>query len=122
MAQVRNPRLLKALAETLRRRGVSLQTRTTALGWIRNGDAVSGVRTTSGDVNARASILCAGAWSAALRTNGIEPVKAQMLLLGGESWALTRASIGHDVYSLPPLAGQLLAGSTLEHQGFDRRL
>src|SRR3546814_14992056 len=63
MAQVRNPRLRKALAETLRRRGGSLQTRTTALGWIRNGDAVSGVRTTSGDVNARASILCAGAWS-----------------------------------------------------------
>src|SRR3546814_15032448 len=94
MAQVRNPRLLKALAETLRRRGVSLQTRTTALGWIRNGDAVSGVRTTSGDVNARASILCAGAWSADLGTNGVEPVKGQMLLLGGEPGALTRACIG----------------------------
>src|SRR3546814_18821057 len=97
MAQVRNPRLRKALAETLRRRGVSLQTRTTALGWIRNGDAVSGVRTTSGDVNARASILCAGAWSADLGTNGVEPVKGQMLLLGGDPGALTRECHGDDL-------------------------
>src|SRR3546814_21097018 len=112
MAQVRNPRLLKALAETLRRRGVSLQTRTPALDWIRNGDAVSGVRTTSGDVNARASILCAGAWSADLGTTGDEPVKGQMLLLGGEPGALNRARLGDDVTLIPPRTGKLLAGIT----------
>lgn len=122
MAQVRNPRLVKALAETLRRRGVIMLTQTTARGWIRNDDAVSGVRTTRGDVHARASILSAGAWSADLGANGVEPVKGQMLLLGGTPGALPRACIGDDVYLIPRRDGKILAGSTLEHQGFDLSL
>src|SRR3546814_812568 len=71
------------------------------------------------------SDVCAsdlGAWSADLGTNGVEPVKGQMLLLGGEPGALTRACIGDDVYLIPRRDGKILAGSTLEHQGFDLSL
>lgn len=122
MAQVRNPRLMKALAETLRRRGVTLLTQTNALGWVRNGAAVCGVRTTRGDVHAPASILSAGAWSAALGACDVVPVKGQMLLLGAEPGALPRVRIGEDVYLIPRRDGQILVGSTLEHRGFDLSL
>lgn len=122
MAQVRNPRLLKALAETLRRRGVTMLTQTTALEWVRDGETVRGVRTTRGDVQARASILSAGAWSADLGAHDVVPVKGQMLLLSGQPGALPRVRIGEDVYLIPRRDGQILVGSTLEHQGFDLSL
>src|SRR3546814_19306982 len=48
--------------------------------------------------------------------------RSQMRLLGGEPGALTRACIGDDVYLIPRRDGKILAGSTLEHQGFDLSL
>src|SRR3546814_4535018 len=58
-------------------------------------------------------------WSSDVCSSDL-PVKGQMLLLGGEPGALTRACIGDDVYLIPRRDGKILAGSTLEHQGFDQ--
>lgn len=119
MAQVRNPRLLKALAETLRRRGVALLERTEALGWIETAGAVRGVRTSDGDIVCQAAVLAAGAWSAALGAEGIRPVKGQMLLLNASPGWLERVRIGETAYLIPRRDGRLLLGSTLERAGFD---
>ncbi|MFT4047245.1 MAG: FAD-dependent oxidoreductase [Solimonas sp.] len=119
MAQVRNPRLLKALAGTLRRRGAALREHTEALGWIEDGGQVAGVRTSAGDVAARTVVLAAGAWSASLGAAGIAPAKGQMLLLRGAPGELPRLRIADDVYLIPRRDGHILVGSTVEDAGFD---
>jgi glycine oxidase len=119
MAQVRNPRLMKALAQTLRRRGVSVFEHAAAAVWLREGERVRGVRTTRGDIATDVAILAAGAWSAEFGADGIMPVKGQMLLLDARPGALPRVRIGDDVYLIPRRDGQVLVGSTLEDAGFD---
>lgn len=120
MAQVRNPRLMKALVETLHRRGVSLLSRTAALAWITDRGRIAGVRTSQGDVTADAVILAAGAWSGDLLGGGLlRPVKGQMLLLRAEPGALPRLRIGDNAYLIPRRDGHILVGSTLEEAGFD---
>ncbi|NKF23172.1 NAD(P)/FAD-dependent oxidoreductase [Solimonas marina] len=120
MAQVRNPRLVKALAGTLRRRrGVTIFERTAARGWVLDGDTVIGVRTDDKEIACRQAVLAAGAWSAPLGADGVGPAKGQMLLLGPGEPVLTRLLIGEDVYLIPRRDGQILVGSTLEDAGFD---
>jgi len=119
MAQVRNPRLMKALAQTLRNRGVGIFEHTAVSAWRLDGERVCGVQTTRGDIAAGAAILATGAWSAELGATGIVPVKGQMLLLNAGPGALPSVRIGDDVYLIPRRDGQVLVGSTLEDAGFD---
>ncbi|WP_043112039.1 NAD(P)/FAD-dependent oxidoreductase, partial [Solimonas flava] len=119
MAQVRNPRLLRALAETLRRRGVVLAAQTEVQGWIESDGVLRGVRTARGDVACRAAVLAAGAWSAPLGAPGVGPAKGQMLLAAGAPGQLLRLRIGADVYLIPRRDGHILIGSTVEDAGFD---
>ncbi|MGH8446318.1 MAG: NAD(P)/FAD-dependent oxidoreductase [Solimonas sp.] len=119
MAQVRNPRLVKALAETLRRRGVPLVERTAVRGWLEDDGRLSGCDTNAGTLFCRAAVLAAGAWSGGLGADGVGPAKGQMLLLRGEPGRLGRMLIGDDVYLIPRRDGHVLVGSTIEHVGFD---
>ena len=119
MAQVRNPRLIRALLEVLRRRGVSVQPRTRVLDWLRDGDAVRGVHSEEGVIPCEAAILAAGAWSAVLGADGVRPVKGQMLLCRTTPGTLERMLIGEDVYLIPRRDGCILVGSSLEEVGFD---
>lgn len=119
MAQVRNPRLMKALAETLRRRGVTMFTNTPVLGWQIDSGRVCAVRTERFDVECTQVILAAGAWSGPLGARGIVPVKGQMLLLASGGGALSKLLIGDDIYLIPRRDGQILIGSTIEDAGFD---
>lgn len=119
LAQIRNPRLLRALAETLRRRGVQILEHTEVLGWREHGGVLTGVRTATGDICCGAAVLAAGAWSAALGAEGVAPAKGQMLLLRAQPGDLPKILIGEDVYLIPRRDGLILAGSTVENVGFD---
>ncbi|WP_051361834.1 NAD(P)/FAD-dependent oxidoreductase [Solimonas soli] len=119
LAQVRNPRLMKALAGTLRARGVSVREHSTALGWIEADGVVNGVRTTRGDIACGKAVLAAGAWSAALGADDVRPAKGQMLLLRSTPGHLPRMLIGDEVYLIPRRDGHILVGSTIEDVGFD---
>lgn len=119
LAQVRNPRLIKALLEVLRRRGVSVRSRTKVIDWVRHGDQILGVRTVMGEIECAAALLAAGAWSASLGAEGIGPVKGQMLLCEARPGQLEQMLVGEDVYLIPRQDGHILIGSTLEDVGFD---
>jgi len=86
LAQVRNPRHLKALIAACAQRGVEFSPGTPAWGVDRHAEKIVGVKTPAGTFRAGPFCLCAGAWSARLAESvnfsvPIRPVRGQIVLL-----------------------------------------
>ncbi|MGY4533756.1 glycine oxidase [Pseudomonas sp. TE3786] len=126
VANVRNPRLVKALrAALVQMPNVTLQENAAVTGFIRDGDNVVGVQTAEGEIRARRVVLTAGAWSGELlATLGlelpVEPVKGQMILFKCAADFLPSMVLAKGRYAIPRKDGHILVGSTLEHCGFDK--
>jgi glycine oxidase len=126
VAQVRNPRLLKALARSLEVRGVAIKTHAKVLGFIERGGDVQGVRTRDEVLHAAGVVVTAGAWTASLVDSPeglekrIEPVRGQMLLFKAEPGQVRHIVLKGGHYLVPRRDGRVLAGSTLEYVGFDK--
>lgn len=119
VAQVRNPRLIKALLLALRQHGVRLQAHTPAVGWQQLAGRLTGVITPHGVIACGQAVLAAGAWSGDLIQLPMRPVKGQMLLLRGNPNALDHIRMDDQIYLIPRREGVVLLGSTLEDAGFD---
>ena len=125
VAQIRNPRLLKALARSLALRNVKIRTRTEVLDFEQDGGRVTGVRTHEQTLPAQAVIVTAGAWTAqllgALAADWhIAPVRGQMLMFHATPDQVRHIVMRDDHYLVPRRDGRVLAGSTLEYVGFDK--
>ena len=126
VANVRNPRLVKALRAALQQMpNVTLHEHCAVSGFIREGGRIAGVHTAQGDVYADQVVLAAGAWSGELmKTLGIElpvvPVKGQMILYKCREDFLPAIVLAKGRYAIPRRDGHVLIGSTLEHAGFDK--
>lgn len=124
VAQVRNPRFVRALLQDLVQSGAELR-RDSAVNDIETGDGrVTGL--VSGGTRHACSrcVISAGAWSGTLaRMTGIAlpvaPVRGQMLCLRSEPGLVRRIVLGPGGYLVPRRDGRILAGSTVEHCGFD---
>jgi glycine oxidase len=128
VAQVRNPRLLRALVSACDKRGVALLPHEPVIDLLRAGERIAGVRTARRRLSSGEVVLAAGAWSGELaRTTlgldlAVAPVRGQMLLVLAPPGALSCMVLGAGGrYLIPRADGQILCGSTLEHVGFDRR-
>lgn len=126
IAQVRNPRLLRALKRALAIAGVAVEEHTGVTGLLVADDRVRGVRTEAGAVFESGCVVVAGgAWSGALleplgvRTD-IAPVKGQMLMYRCEPGLVRSIVQDRGRYAVPRRDGHVLFGSTLEETGFDR--
>jgi glycine oxidase len=125
VAQVRNPRLGRALQEALLRHGVRLHAHTEVTGFITRNGAVQGVTTRDGELPAAQVVVAGGAWSAPLlRDTGIElpvtPVRGQMIQFQARPGLLQHIVLHREHYLIPRNDGLVLAGSTLEHTGYDK--
>lgn len=126
VANVRNPRLVKALRAALEQMpNVTLHEHCAVNSFIREDGRVTGVRTAQGDMYADRVVLAAGAWSGELmKTLGIElpvvPVKGQMILYKCAEDFLPAMVLAKGRYAIPRRDGHILIGSTLEHAGFDK--
>jgi glycine oxidase len=126
VAQIRNPRLLKALARSLEVRGVEVKTHTEVFEIVEHGGEVQGVRTKNEVLYAAGVVVTAGAWSTHLLgfrgglEKRIEPVRGQMLLFKAEPGQVLHIVLKGDHYLVPRRDGRILAGSTLEYVGFDK--
>ncbi|BCX81889.1 glycine oxidase [Methylomarinovum caldicuralii] len=125
IAQIRNPRLVKALRKELQAKGVEIREHTPVSGWRQAGKRIVAARTPAGDCRADVFIVTAGAWSAQLHAEGwqpqIRPVKGQMLLFRAPPELLTLMVQRGDHYLIPRYDGHILVGSTVEEAGFDKR-
>lgn len=129
-AQVRNPRLLKALIAACNSGGVDIQENAPVTGLLVDNQRVIGVTTYDGPVTADRVVLCAGAWSSeidpALRQAvPTHPVRGQVVLLDAsstEGGRFSRIVLRKDCYLVPRSDGLVLVGATVEPEsGFDRR-
>jgi glycine oxidase len=126
VANVRNPRLIKALrAALLLMSNVNVLEQCPVTGFVREAERICGVTTSKGDIRASRVVLTAGAWSGELlATLGlnlpVEPVKGQMILYKCAEDFLSSMVLAGGRYAIPRRDGHILVGSTLEHAGFDK--
>ncbi|NQD38919.1 glycine oxidase ThiO [Permianibacter sp. IMCC34836] len=129
VAQVRNPRLLKALLADVKQRGGQMVEQCSVTGLQRDaaGNRITAVQTANGTITAGQFVICAGAWSAQLLAPfGIDlpvtPVRGQMLMFAPHAHSLQRIVLRDGRYLIPRRDGRIICGSTMEHAGFDQEI
>ncbi|MBA1244052.1 glycine oxidase ThiO [Pseudomonas japonica] len=126
VANVRNPRLVKALRAALEALpNVTLREHVPVTGFIEDQGRIGGVLTDEGELRGDQVVLTAGAWSGKLLgTLGlalpVQPVKGQMILFKCAEDFLPAMVLARTRYAIPRRDGHILVGSTLEHAGFDK--
>ena len=127
--QVENRRLVAALASANEQLGVELIAGCDVRSITVEHGRVSGVETSLGPLSTRVVIVAAGAWSSFLSVAGIsspqvriEPVRGQMLCFETNPRLARHILYSPRGYLVPRSDGRLLAGSTTEHAGFDKRV
>lgn len=129
VCQVRNPRLLQALAKAVKLAGGTIIEHAEVTRWEVEQGRVQSIITTRGDKYSAAHyVVTAGAWSRQLLREyalklDIWPVRGQILLFKAQPNLLRTIVLRErdNFYLVPRQDGHILAGSTLEDTGFDRR-
>lgn len=130
-----DPRLLMdALLAALRRREVQIRSGCKVTSLLRHGSSCAGLIAGAEEIAAKFVVVAAGCHSSTLAgENSIEndwlsrcaptrPVRGQMLALHSPGLGLRRVLRSERGYLVPRLAGRIVAGSTLENVGFDKRV
>lgn len=125
MAQVRSPRLLRALAQDLKRLKVSLHegARVEAIRWQRS--VFKGLVVNGEEVRASQALVAGGPWSSGFLgryglTLPVGPVRGQMIVIQARPDTLTAMVLKNTRYLVPRRDGAILVGSTIEEVGFDK--
>ncbi len=131
IAQARNPRLLKALVADLQARGVQFFQDCELIDLKYQQRRVTSIITRGGNFAINQLILATGAWSGALWSDlfstlpgpkpAVYPVTGQMLLFDAPARLLQHMILDGDQYLIPRRDGKILAGSSVEHRGFDKQ-
>ena len=130
VAQVRNPRLLRALHQALVQHGVVVHESTALTAWMSDGSRISGALTALGTLEADCYVMTSGAWScetlgrlqAAETPLPIRPMRGQIVLYKTKPGRLQHMLYRDGFYLIPRDDGHILAGSTLEDVGFDKQV
>ena len=129
VAQVRNPRFSRAVKANLKDKGVRIVEHSEATKLLHKKSRIVGVQTSTQEYLATTVVIAGGAWSADLLQEleqkiNIEPVRGQMILFRAQPGDLKRIvlteKMGQTHYLIPRKDGRILAGSTLEHTGYDK--
>jgi glycine oxidase len=125
IAQMRNPRLIRALRRSIDGLGVRVLEDQPVDELMVRSEGVIGVRSGTAEYPAQQVVVCGGAWSeqlvqAAGCSVGVYPVKGQMLLYKAEPGLLRRIVLADSHYAIPRRDGHILLGSTMEDAGFDK--
>lgn len=126
VAQIRNPRLLKALKQALDLADIPCLEQQTVQALRKQNHKIIGIETKSeGFIAAPRVVVAAGAWSSYLVKTvdtilDVSPVRGQMILFMTQPGLISRMILADDHYIIPRRDGCVLAGSTLEQVGFKK--
>lgn len=130
IAQARNPRLMKSLKQDLINKGVPLIEHSELKAVTLTNNSISAITTSTGQFPVNRLVMATGAWTSQLfdqlfpglpaNRPEIAPVKGQMLLFDAEPETLSYMVLDNDHYLIPRLDGKILAGSTVEQDGFNK--
>jgi glycine oxidase len=126
VAQVRNPRIVRALRTRIDQLGVEVRTGATVLELLQSHGRCIGVGSSQGKCLADTVTVCAGAWSVGLLADlpsppAVKPIRGQMLLFRAAPGTISRMVLEDARYIIPRRDGRTLFGSTLEDVGFEKR-
>ncbi len=124
MAQVRNPRHLRALLAWCESR-VMLRPHCMVHGFVRFGPSVQALESDAGRLSAGRFLVATGAWTGNLLASvgcrlNVQPVRGQIALLNTGDPLLRRILLRGKRYLVPRCDGRVLVGSTEEDSGFDK--
>lgn len=127
--QVENRKLIAALVAANEKLGVSLITQCEVRSLRAEHGSVIGIDTSDGFINGRTVVMAAGAWTSSIGGSSndatraqIEPVRGQMLCFKTETAIARHVIYSSRGYVVPRHDGRVLAGSTSEKVGFDKRV
>jgi len=126
--QVENRRLVSALLIANERLGVRLNQGCEALAIRTENGRVAGIETAHGFISAPFVVLAAGAWTSSIASSTalpqieIKPVRGQMLSFNPNEQLARHVIYSSRGYLIPRSDGRLLAGSTTETAGFEKRV
>lgn len=125
--QVESRRLVAALVSANKKLGIRLITDCAVTALRIEHETVRGVETSQGFVAAPIVVVAAGAWSSLISSPSsppiqIEPVRGQMLCFSARPEIARHVIYSPRGYLVPRRDGRVLAGSTAEHVGFDKRV
>jgi glycine oxidase len=123
-ASVDNRALTAAVLHATRMWGVEIYENTAAISILRDDNRALGFATTTGNIEAKWSVVAAGCFSAGIegakRYAPVIPAKGQMVALRCATASIRRVLMSERVYLVPRDDGRILVGATVEHVGFDR--
>ena len=125
--QVDNRKLCVALQRYCEINGIEIIENTQVSEVISEEGKAVGIKTVSGSIAASEIVVAAGAWTSHILigsgavTVDVEPVLGQMIAIGGETRVFQRVMYCRDGYIVPRRDGRVLAGSTTEKSGFQRK-
>ena len=127
VAQVRPPRLLKALATAVARRGAHIREHTAVTSIARRGDRVTGVVLAGGEAIAAPVVVNAtGSWAPQLAPEmaalPVKPVKGTIVLLEVLDQPSRELIVSSQGSLYPRADNKLLLGATMEDAGYDKRV
>lgn len=126
--QIDNRQLVRALSIANERLGVRFIENSEATRLEINNRQVTRVTTTDGSISAGAVVLAAGAWTSSIDASAelpaikIRPVRGQMLSFQPPAGFARQVIYSSRGYLIPRRDGRLIAGSTTEDVGFDKRI
>lgn len=125
VAQVRNPRLMRALRKHVEMLGGVILEQHQVQQLEIAGGRVAALQTAQGRLAADGYIVAAGAWSRTLLGEhalalDVRPIRGQILLFRFDVPPFRHILLKQSLYLIPRRDGHVLVGSTLEDAGFDK--
>ncbi len=125
-ASVDNRALTAAILEAAQRSGAEILSGNGAKGIWREGNRCAGLVLQNEKVEAKWTVIAAGCFSAAIEGIAqyapVRPAKGQMVALRADDLKIDRVLWSEKIYLVPRNDGRIVAGATVEHAGFDKRV
>jgi glycine oxidase len=123
-ASLDNRIFTEGVLEAAQRQGAEIHSGNGAKALWTEGAACRGLQVESGRVEARWTVVAAGCFSAriegAARYAPVIPAKGQMMALRCDAVKIKRDIWCEHIYLVPRTDGRIIAGATVEYEGFDR--
>jgi glycine oxidase len=125
-ASIDNRALTAAVLEAAQRSGAEIFPGCGARAIWREGNRCKGLVLQNEKIEAQWTIVAAGCFSAAIEGVAayapVRPAKGQMAALRADDLKIERVLWSEKIYLVPRNDGRILAGATVEHAGFDKRV
>jgi glycine oxidase len=125
-ASIDNRALTAAVLEAAKRSGAEIFPGCGARAVWREDNRCKGLVLQNEKIEAQWTIIAAGCFSAAIEGAApyapVRPAKGQMAALRADDLKIERVLWSEKIYLVPRNDGRILAGATVEHAGFDKRV